>query len=150
MTQTSAEELAAALDICGSFNLRRAARVVTQFYDEYLEPTGLRSTQFVLLATIAVAGETGLSRLAREMAMATSTLSRNLKPLERDGLVKIAKGRDSRRRIVALTAAGRRLVDDCVPLWAQAQTAFEATFASSDWRRISAELQATVGRIRAG
>ena len=80
-----------ALDVCGSFNLRKATRAVTQLYDDILQPSGLRSTQVVILLNLGIQEEMSVSRLARELHLSPSTLTRNLQPLERDGLIKKSK-----------------------------------------------------------
>src|SRR5690606_6392843 len=78
-----------ALSHCGGFNLRRTARVVTQLYDQALEPTGIRSTQLVILWTVAVDDAPSMAQLARELVLDPSTLSRNVKPLVRRGLLEV-------------------------------------------------------------
>jgi DNA-binding MarR family transcriptional regulator len=96
------------LRTCGSFNLRKATRVVTQLYDDILQPTGLRSTQVVLLVVLAVEGEMSMSYMARELIMAPSTLSRTLIPLERDGLIDITSN-GKRGKLVRLTRRAKAL-----------------------------------------
>ncbi|MEE8273100.1 MAG: MarR family transcriptional regulator, partial [Alphaproteobacteria bacterium] len=68
--------------ICTCFNLRKAARAVTQLYDAALGPSGLRATQFSLIAALGVRGAPTISQLAKAMVMDRTTLTRNLKPLE--------------------------------------------------------------------
>lgn len=72
---------------CTSATLRKATRVVTQVYDGALRPVGLRATQFNLLATLAISGDTPLTRLAEMLVMNRTTLTRNLKPLVGKGLI---------------------------------------------------------------
>ncbi|MGI9336865.1 MAG: MarR family winged helix-turn-helix transcriptional regulator, partial [Gammaproteobacteria bacterium] len=107
------------LTVCGCHNLRRAARTVTQLYDDALQPSGLRATQVVLMVTLATDEEMNLSGLAREMALSPSTLSRNLRPLERDGLISIIEGA-RRRKSVRLTERGHRALVKVVPYWEKA------------------------------
>ena len=109
---------------CGCFNLRRAARRVTQVYDHALAPSGLKATQFTLLAVLegAEAGEgIAMTRLAEKLGMDRTTLTRNLGVVERDGLVTVRIGNDSRSRLVVLTAAGRIAFERAAPHWAEAQ-----------------------------
>src|SRR5215217_5827709 len=82
---------------CACANLRRAARAVTQVFDEALAPSGLRATQFTLLVTSRLMGESTINELAEKMAMDRTTLSRNLKPLVRSGLLEVRPGEDGGR-----------------------------------------------------
>ena len=100
-------DLADALDVCACFNFRKASRAVTQLYDEALQPSGLRATQLVILLSAAVNPGLGISKLARELVMDASTLNRNLKPLEKRGLISVDDSKDGRRRLVSLTAKGQ-------------------------------------------
>lgn len=109
---------------CSCFNLRRAARRVTQVYDHALAPSGLKATQFTLLVVLegADAGEgIAMTRLAEKLGMDRTTLTRNLGVVERDGLVTVRIGDDPRSRLVALTKAGRAAFNRAAPLWARAQ-----------------------------
>jgi DNA-binding MarR family transcriptional regulator len=102
-------------------NLRKAARAVTQLYDRHLRPSGLKGTQFSILAVLANTGAIPLSRLAEVLVMDRTTLSRNLEPLERDGLVSVTEGKDRRVRQVALKPRGRKALAGALPLWEAAQ-----------------------------
>jgi DNA-binding MarR family transcriptional regulator len=106
---------------CACANLRKAARAVTQIFDDALAPSGLRVTQFTLLVTNRLSGESTINELAERMAMDRTTLSRNLKPLVRSGLLEMQPGEDSRTRLVQLTPAGERALEEAYPLWQQAQ-----------------------------
>ena len=83
---------------CICFNLRKAARVITQIYDEAFQPTGCRATQMPLLVATRAMGPVTVNRLAEAVVMDRTTLTRNLKPLERQGLVKVQTGKDHRER----------------------------------------------------
>jgi DNA-binding MarR family transcriptional regulator len=106
---------------CACANLRKAARAVTQLFDEALAPSGLRVTQFTLLVTSHLSGESTINELAERMAMDRTTLSRNLKPLVRGGLLEMRPGEDGRTRLVRLTPAGEQALEEAYPLWQQAQ-----------------------------
>ena len=71
---------------------------VTQLFDAALAPSGLKATQFTLLVTSRLSGEATINGLAQRMAMDRTTLSRNLKPLVRDGLLEVCRGGDGRTR----------------------------------------------------
>jgi len=100
---------------CACANLRRAARAVTQLFDEALAPSGLRTTQFTLLVTSRLMGESTINELAERMAMDRTTLSRNLKPLVRSGLLEMQPGEDGRTRLVRLTPAGEKALEEAYP-----------------------------------
>jgi DNA-binding MarR family transcriptional regulator len=106
---------------CACANLRKAARAVTQVFDEALAPSGLRITQFTLLVTSRLTGESTINELAERMAMDRTTLSRNLKPLVRSGLLQMQPGEDGRTRLVRLSPAGEQALEEAYPLWQRAQ-----------------------------
>jgi DNA-binding MarR family transcriptional regulator len=107
--------------ICPLRHLRMATRVATQLYDEVLKPTGLKSTQVTLLVATTLLEPVTVTRLAEVLVMDRTTLTRNLKPLEREGLVRIAPGDDQRTREVTLTSHGKEMVAQAVPQWEEAQ-----------------------------
>lgn len=108
---------------CTCFRVRRAARRVTQLYDHYLAGAGLRITQFSLLSHLRAAGPLTMTELADRMSMDRTTLTRNLRPLQRQGFVAIAVGDDRRRRELTLTAAGERAYKSGIGQWQKAQRA---------------------------
>jgi DNA-binding MarR family transcriptional regulator len=105
--------------VCG--RLRRAARALTQLYDDTMAPSGLRVTQFSLLRTLTRNGPVRITELAGLALLDRTALSRNLTPLADQGLVTIAPGRDARTREVSLTRAGRTAHDRALPFWRDAQ-----------------------------
>ena len=125
--------LVEAVRVCACFNLRRAARAVTRLYDEVLGPGGLRSTQFVALVAIQAEDSPTLPRLAKDLGVDRSTLTRNLKPLVRADLVKLSLTAGSKSATARLTAKGERTLLRCLPLWRQAQDRFEAKVGSREW-----------------
>jgi len=112
----------ALIEGCAGWNSRLAARRITQFLEAALAPTGLGVAQLGLLAQIAAAEDDTLGALARRSGLEQSTLSRNLRTLEADGLIEIAAVEaDQRRRAVWLTEAGARRLEAAIPLWKRAQ-----------------------------
>jgi len=109
------------LSPCVCNTLRMVTRAVTQLYDDVLRPSGLRVTQFSILATIARLGEANLKQLADTLAIDQTTLTRSLTLLERDGLIERASHPDGRIKAMRLTSKGRRALEVARPLWAQAQ-----------------------------
>ncbi len=132
---------------CGSFNLRKASRVVTRLYDDILQPTGLRSTQVVVLVTLAVEQELSMVGLARQLVLSPSTLSRNIRPLERDGLI-ATRDAGKRGKSVRLTARGRKALLKALPYWQKAQERFTGLVGVTAWAELSGHLAATVAATR--
>lgn len=128
---------------CACTRVRRAARSLTDLYDEALRPVQLKVTQFAVLRTIGRLGPVSISTLAAEMALDRSTLGRNLRILERQGLVGLSEGEDHRERTVTLTARARRLIDKAVPLWEQAQERVNGLLGKQG----AADLFALLGRL---
>jgi DNA-binding MarR family transcriptional regulator len=115
-------------DDCNCLAVRQAARHITQFYDQLLAPSGLRTTQFSILAKLRLLGPMTINALAANLIMDRTTLGRNILP-ERDGLIAVEKGRrDRRSREMRLTEAGAARFRVGVKGWTQAQKQFEAAF----------------------
>lgn len=114
---------------CNCLAVRQAARHVTQFYDEFLASAGLRTTQFSILLKLRRLGPMTINALAAEMVMDRTTLGRNIRPLQRDGLVAVAPGHSDRRsKQLRLTEAGTERLRAAVNGWTRAQARFEAVF----------------------
>ncbi len=107
---------------CACANLRKAARLVTQLYDESIRPSGLRGTQFGLLMAVKGLGPVTVTKLAKSTMMDRTTLGRNLKPLEKRGLIRIETGEDHRMREITLTDKGLEALMKALPLWKKAQS----------------------------
>ena len=123
MTETlDLEKCALVASTCVAGNLRQASRAVSQLYDEALRPCGLRATQFKLLIALAIVGAVPITQLAEALVMDRTTLSRNLKPLEREGWVQTEPDIDRRRRLITLTPQGEAVLACALPLWEEAQS----------------------------
>ena len=133
---------------CTCANLRKAARVVTQAYDAALQPVGLKATQFTLLAALTKLGDVPLTRLADALVMDRTTLTRNLKPLVREGHVRIDQEEDQRVRKVSLTDAGRDVFDKARPRWEQAQSKIQGILGQESWSDLLDGLSAAVTAVR--
>jgi DNA-binding MarR family transcriptional regulator len=127
---------------CTGATLRRAAREVSTVFDRALAPTAIRSTQFSLLVAVHLAGEMSLSALASRLGLDRTTLTRNFKPLLRDGLLRQVKDPDRRFRRLTLTAAGERMVQRALPLWEQAQRSVIERLGQARWANLIRELKA--------
>ena len=110
---------------CVANNLRMVTRTIVQAYEDALRPSGLTIAQFSTLGTLNQTGPLPLTKLADAMELDRTTLARNLRPLERDGLVQITPDVDDRRvRVVSLTEDGGAALERAVPLWVAVQQRF--------------------------
>jgi DNA-binding MarR family transcriptional regulator len=106
---------------CVCYNLRKASRSITRLYDEFLKPSGIQATQLTILLGTKILQPVTLKRLSKAGMMDRTTLSRNLKPLEKNRLVRVEPGQDRRERIVTLTDTGEEVLAKAYPLWEHAQ-----------------------------
>jgi DNA-binding MarR family transcriptional regulator len=114
---------------CNCLALRQATRHVTQFYDQCLTPVGVRATQYSILARLNRKGPLTINALAAELVMDRTTLGRNIRPLQRDGLVAIGAGEtDRRKKELRLTPAGSVRFAAAQKAWTKAQADFERAF----------------------
>jgi len=110
---------------CNCLAIRQAARRVSQLYESYLAPYGLKSSQYSILARLDRRGPLSINEIAESLVMDRTTMGRAIRPLERDGLVRIGTAEDGRKRVVSLTAAGRKRAKEAQDAWRQAQAQFE-------------------------
>lgn len=113
------------IDQCNCNAMRKASRQISRFYDGYLEPSGLRITQFLILAVLNEAGSATVNTLAERVDVERTAMGKMVGFLERDGFIAINPSpTDGRFRIIELTGEGRRLHDRAAPLWEEAQREF--------------------------
>jgi DNA-binding MarR family transcriptional regulator len=130
---------------CNCFAVRSAARHVTQLYGQFLAPSGLRATQFSILAKLDRLGPMTINALAEAMVTDRTTLGRNIKPLQRDGLIAIeASASDRRAKALHVTKTGTKRLDEARKAWSQAQTRFEHTFGAKRAASLRDMLRAVV------
>jgi DNA-binding MarR family transcriptional regulator len=132
---------------CNCFVARSAARHVTQLYDQFLAPAGLHVTQFSMLSKLHRLGPMTINVLAKEMVMDRTTLSRNILPLERDGLITIeASAADARAKELRLTKSGEKRLQAGREAWGKAQARFETRIGvkrAADFRALLRTIVAT-------
>ena len=133
---------------CAAGNLRRTTRALTQLYDEALQPSGLRVTQFSLLVNIGRAGQATISQLAETLIIDRTTLTRNLRVLEKDALIKTVQGDDQRTHQVRLTPKGERVLAKALPLWERAQARIVAGFGEDKYGALLKDLSALTALAR--
>src|SRR5687768_7514681 len=111
---------------CLCLHLQRAARVVARKFDDLFRPLGITQGQFSLLMSLNRPEPPAMGSVADLLAMDRTTLTANLKPLERRGLVRIKVDEaDRRSRRLALTADGRALLAEATPIWKRHHAALE-------------------------
>lgn len=135
---------------CACFNLRKTARAITKLYDEALRPTGLRVTQFSLLIATTMLGSVTVTRLAEIGVMDRTTLTRNLKPLEKKRLIEVTAGKDQRTRVINLTTRGQEVLTKALPLWEKAQARVIKELGQERWKSLQADLEDVVSLANKG
>jgi len=140
-----AADTATKLEECICLAVRQAARHVTQSYDQFLAPAGLRTTQFSILAKLKRKGPMTINALAADLVMDRTTLGRNILPLERDGLISVAPGASDRRsKELRLTKQGEKRLAAARKGWGAAQARFESAFGSRRTAQLRGLLRAVV------
>ena len=130
-------------DTCLCLHLQRAARTVGRRFDEVLRPLGLTNGQFSLLMSLNRPEPPTIGSVSTLLAMDRTTLTANLKPLERRGLVEVSvDAADRRSRRIVLTQAGRTVLSAAVPIWTAEHAAIDARLGGSNADRLRAELRA--------
>lgn len=133
---------------CTCLRLRKASRRVSQIYDRSLEPLGLTVTQFSLLGYLDRLAGLSIGALAEKLVMDPTTLTRNLRPLERRGLVVLAPDPNDRRsRCLHLTAAGRKAHQEAKPAWARAQRHIDKALGDVDASGLNTVLDRVLERL---
>jgi len=132
---------------CTNFKLRQLLRVVARRYDEQLAQVGLKGTQFSLLSYLVAAGPAMPSRIAADMGLDASTLTRNLAVLVDLGWVQVAPGDDARSRRVSITKAGRAKRAEALPHWKSAQLALNDCLGEADVAALHALIDRSFTRL---
>lgn len=131
--------------VCNCLAVRQAARQLTQMYDDALAGTGLRVTQFSILMALSHVEPATMQELAEVLVLDRTTLTHNLKPLERDGLVSVGvKKEDMRARVLELTPRGKETLQRARQSWLRAQKRFEAAFGVAEAAALRSELRRAV------
>lgn len=122
---------------CMCANIRRAARAITQRYDEALRPLGLTITQFTILQALSLAGEPTQGELGEILATDSTTLTRTLAIMHRHGWIAKKYGADRRERRLRLTRAGENEFNRAAPYWRSTQEALRARFGKQRWDNLT-------------
>ena len=128
---------------CACQNLRRLTRVITRIYDQELRKAGFEITQFGLLTALAATGEANQKRLSAGFAMDSTTLTRTLGLLRKQGWVQVKRGKDRRERLFSLTRAGERQMAEARPYWESAEQRLRQELGDTGWK----QMKETVSRM---
>ncbi len=126
---------------CASFNLRRTARAVTRAYDEALQETGMRSTQFTILVGIAKNQPVSIGALADVLIIDPTTLTRSLALLRKKGLITVSNRSAMRHRFLSLTRIGARALARSLPAWRKVQERLVSTVGAKQWNDLRSKLE---------
>lgn len=130
-------------ETCLCVRVQRAARALARYFDDALRPIGLTHGQYSLLVALNQAEPPIMSEVSATLAMDRTTLTANLKPLERRGLVKIAvDAKDKRSRRLIITAKGRAVLKTAFPIWKAAHAGLDNAVGMTRVDRLRADLQA--------
>jgi DNA-binding MarR family transcriptional regulator len=127
---------------CLCLRVQRASRAIGRMFDEAFRPFGLTNFQFSLLMMLNRPSPPTIGGLAESLAMDRTTITANLKPLERRGLVTVRRDdNDSRVKLVALTSAGRSLLAKCVEHWQAANDAVRTSLSPNELSSLYSNLE---------
>jgi DNA-binding MarR family transcriptional regulator len=134
---------------CACLKVRMAARAVTRAYDTALRPVGLRATQLSMLVAVASADAVSIAVLADFLGMDRTTLTRNLRPLEREGLISVGPEGWRRSRTLEITRKGQSRLHEALPLWGRAQDDLRQKLGDQDWTGVRHSLDRLIRAARA-
>src|SRR3989442_4988382 len=136
-----------AMENCVCFNLRWVTRRVTQFFDAEMRRHGIRPTQGSILLSLNTRESSTMAELSDWLGMDRTTLVRNLRPLQRDGLVRAVGGGRGRRVELAITAKGQKQIEKLTPAWKSAQSAVVKTLGEKRWSAILSDLETAASAL---
>jgi DNA-binding MarR family transcriptional regulator len=119
---------------CMCASIRRASRALTQMYDDSLRPLGLHATQFSILQALELAGEVSQNQLSNLLFIDSTTLTRNLRILHKEGWITVRAGADRRERWVRLAPLGGRRLQQAMPVWGRVQKHLRHKLGDARWR----------------
>jgi DNA-binding MarR family transcriptional regulator len=116
--------------------LRQASRAVSRLYDEELRDVGLRTTQYSLLRYLSRAGEVRQRDLGGLTSLDETTLTRNLRPLKKNGWVAVRAGEDRREKWFSITPKGAAKLEEARPAWERAQQRMRSLLSDGVWHHL--------------
>ena len=129
------------MENCLCFNLRRASRAVTQFFDAELRRHGIRPTQTPILTALAAKPGWSMEELSDALGLERTTLVRNLRPLQREGFIQATRGGPGSRIALSITAKGKKELEKFTPAWRSAQRALIQTLGEGRWSSVLSDLK---------
>jgi len=133
---------------CACFNLRMAARAITQTYDEGMRETGLRVTQLSVLGPCMKMGPVTICELAEATCTDRTTITRNIKILETDGYLSVERGEDAREKVICITPKGTDVMERAYPIWRKIQGRFVDQLGTERFERLLKDLAAVVEALQ--
>jgi DNA-binding MarR family transcriptional regulator len=115
-------------------SVRRASRALTQIYEDALRPLGLRATQFTILQVLSLAGEVPQGRLGEMLAMDSTSLTRTLAIMQRQGWIAERRGDDRRERRLSLAKIGEAQLKRALPTWEKVQSRLRRELGERAWK----------------
>lgn len=133
---------------CACFNVRRVSRVLTQYFDAEVRRHGIRPTQTPILGALRAKGGWGMAELSEWLGMERTTLLRNLRPLQRDGLVRAKGGGRGGHVKLEITEKGHAALAHVLPAWRSAQDKVVAVLGKARWSRIIRDLNDVAAKLK--
>lgn len=146
-TKVNASKKSEIVQNCTCFNLRKATRAVTQLFDEALKPCGLYATQFTLLAAVSSSENIAITELSKALVMDRTTLTRNLRPLQKSGWVEVLPGEDKRTKTLSLTRSGKKVLKQAMIRWKAVQSQVVKTLGKGNWEVLLDNLSSAVKKL---
>ena len=137
-----------AVENCTCFNVRRVSRAITQFFDAEVRRHGMRPTQTPILRALQAKNGWTMAELSQWLGMERTTLLRNLRPLQRDALVRAKNSGRGGQVELEITAKGRTALAKTLPAWRSAQAKVVATLGAERWSGIISDLQDMATRLK--
>jgi DNA-binding MarR family transcriptional regulator len=129
---------------CACARIRNASRVITRVYDDFLRDAGLKASQVAVLAAVDASEQGSITELSQALLMDRTTLSRNLRPLVVQGLVRLGAEGWRRSKTIHITPAGQARLKAALPFWQQAQDDLVRRLGEKLWNKMHAELKAII------
>jgi DNA-binding MarR family transcriptional regulator len=133
---------------CACFHVRRVARAITQFFDAEVRRHGVRPTQTPILGALQAKDGWGMAELSEWLGMERTTLVRNLRPLQRDGLVRTSGGGRGGFVRLAITRKGSAALAKALPAWRSAQDRVVAILGEERWSSMMRDLEAVATKLK--
>lgn len=136
------------IESCVCFNVRRVSRLITQFFDAEVRRYGLRPTQTPILGALQAKTKWSMAELSEWLGTERTTLLRNLRPLQRDGLIRVKGGGRGSHVKLEITEKGRKALAKMLPAWRSAQDKVVATLGKDRWSTIITDFAKVATKLK--